>query len=62
MAVYDSPVFYQYGYYRHNNTYEYLSSGGVMALPYLATINNLETPVVKNNTRTMRVEYTLTEV
>lgn len=59
MAVYDSPVFYQYGYYRHNNTYEYLSSGGVMALPYLATINNLETPVVKNNTRTMRVEYEL---
>lgn len=29
---------------------------------YLATINNLDTPVTKNNTQTMKVTYTLTEV
>jgi hypothetical protein len=28
---------------------------------YLATVNNLETPVVKDNTQTMKVIYTLTE-
>lgn len=29
---------------------------------YLATVNNLDTPVTKNNTQTMKVTYTLTEV
>ena len=29
---------------------------------YLATINNLSSPVTKNNTQTMKVTYTLTEV
>lgn len=29
---------------------------------YLATVNNLSTPVTKNNTQTMKVTYTLTEV
>lgn len=38
----------------------YLVSGGVL-VPYLATVNNLEgNPVAKQNTQTMRCEYTLT--
>lgn len=28
---------------------------------YLATINNLETPITKTNTNTMKVIYTITE-
>ena len=29
--------------------------------PYLATINNLSTPVTKTSDRTMKVTYTITE-
>lgn len=36
--------------------------GGMLFLPYLATVNVLGAPVTKTNTKTMRVEYTLTEV
>lgn len=62
MAPYNGgPVFYQSTYYRHANTYDYFSTGGVIALPYLATINNLQNAVTKSNIQTMRVEYTLTE-
>lgn len=41
------------------------SSGGCQAFKnplYLATVNNLSSPVTKNNTQTMKVTYTLTEV
>ena len=62
-APYDGgPSFYQNSYYRHANVYEYLSSGGVLALPYMATINNLQNAVTKTNQKTMRLEYTLTEI
>ncbi|MEF9918973.1 MAG: hypothetical protein RR790_06890, partial [Eubacterium sp.] len=30
--------------------------------PFLSTINNLTTPVVKNETQTMKVTYEITEV
>lgn len=29
--------------------------------PYLATINNLDTPVIKTADKTMKITYTLTE-
>lgn len=38
------------------------SEGSLLFLPYLATVNVLGAPVTKTNTKTMRVEYTLTEV
>ena len=45
----------------YGNTYDYDCQAGVLALPYLATINNI-TPVTKNNQKAMQIEYVLTEV
>lgn len=38
-----------------------LHAGVGFALPYLATIQNLDDPVTKNSTQTMKIEYTITE-
>ena len=42
-----------YGYHFRKELYLYT--------PYLATINNLSTPVIKTADKTMKVTYTLTE-
>ena len=42
-----------------HNFGEYVKSNGVL-VPYMATCNSLENSVVKSNSETMRVEYTVT--
>jgi hypothetical protein len=34
----------------------------LLMTPYLATINNLETPIEKTDDKTMKITYILTEV
>ena len=38
-----------------------LLQGSVSVYAYLATINNLATPVIKTADKTMKITYTLTE-
>lgn len=45
-----------------NATYNYSSQGGEIVLPYLATCCNLGSSVTKSNSKTMRLEYVLTQV
>lgn len=54
------PHMLQTGNQNNTNSYDYDVQAGVLALPYLATINNLGTPVTKNN-KAMEIEYILTE-
>lgn len=57
------PGIFQSGFGGDNNTYTRVTQGGFMALPYLATVNNLPAPgVTKSNSKTMRLEYVLTQV
>lgn len=63
LAMYkNGPHILQSGNNNSAATYERSVQAGVLALPYLATINNLQTPVTKNNSKAMQIEYTLTEV
>lgn len=45
---------------RENMYYSYLYQ--FVYVPFLSTINNLSTPVVKNETQTMKVTYEITEI
>lgn len=56
----NSPLFYENECYNDSGVYLRIGSGGIMWLPYLASVNNLENPVDKNANKTMRVQYTLT--
>lgn len=56
----NSPMLFQMPASNDDATYNYLSAGGCLFLPYLASCLNLQTPVVKSSNKTMRVEYTLT--
>ena len=47
-------------YYQYYNYY-YFSKDLYLFTPYLATINNLSTPVIKTADKTMKITYTLTE-
>lgn len=61
MALFkNGPLAVQSGTYYDTATYMYFTVGGVLYLPHLLTVNNLQNPVVKQENRTMRVEYTLT--
>lgn len=61
MALYkNGPMIVQTGSSTRNYTYENFSRGGVLYLPALLSINNLQNPITKSNNRTMRVEYLLT--
>ena len=56
----NGPMIVQSGSLYDDATYNYFSRGGVLYLPALLSINNLQNPVTKSNNRTMRVEYLLT--
>lgn len=63
MAMYkDSPMLFNMPSVDFAATYEYLTAGSCLYLPYLATCLNLQSPVVKNANKTMRVEYLLTSI
>ena len=63
MAKYkDSPMLLEMPASTNDVTYNYLSAGGCLFLPYLASCLNLQNPVVKNSQKTMRVEYLLTSI
>ena len=47
-------------YYQFHNFF-YFSKDLYLFTPYLATINNLSTPVIKTADKTMKITYTLTE-
>ena len=53
-----SPFLYRAGI-GDGNTYDYNSACGLL-IPYLATINTLESAVTKTSAKTMRILYTLT--
>ena len=55
----NSPLVYQMGSYEYNVSNRRMSAGPVLYLPYLATINNLQTPAQKDATKILRVEYDL---
>lgn len=50
------------GFGADNAAYYQNTQGGEIALPYLATCCNLNSSVQKNNSKTMRLEYVLTQV
>lgn len=52
----DGLIVYRIGRTSNNFYYKFYTLN-----PYLATINNLETPITKTNTNTMKVIYTITE-
>lgn len=58
----NGPHMLQSAFTNTSNAYTYAGQGGNLILPYLATVNNLVTPVTKTNSKTMEIEYTLTEV
>lgn len=61
IANYNGPHMLQSGYRGDSMSYEYSCQAGLLVLPYLATINNLQNPVTKGNTKSMTLEYVLTE-
>ena len=56
------PALLRSGFANDNPTYYYATQGGILLLPYLATVNNLQTSVQKTISKTMRLEYVLTAV
>lgn len=61
MAMYkNSPMVYQMPSSDRAYSYDNITAGSCLYLPYLATCLNLQSPVVKNANKTMRVEYLLT--
>lgn len=53
----NSPMLYQIGNGDPGLAFAKCTTGGVLLLPYLATINNLQTPVYKTANKTLRCEY-----
>lgn len=53
----NSPMLYQIGNGDPGLVAANCTTGGVLLLPYLATINNLQTPVYKTANKTLRCEY-----
>ena len=54
---------YLFGYIYRNDNYDYRIVSNTSLIPqYLATINNLSSPVTKTADKTMKITYTLTEV
>lgn len=61
MAKYNNgPLLFECNSFSDTASYRKVCAGGMLYLPYLASINNLQTPVQKNINKTMRVEYTVT--
>lgn len=56
----NSPMVYQMGSYNGDVTNRRLSAGPSLYLPYLATVNNLQTVVQKTANKTLRCEYIIT--
>lgn len=56
------PALLRSGWGNDNATYYRVTQGGILLLPYLATVNNLQTSVQKTISKTMRLEYVLTAV
>lgn len=56
------PAAFRSGYAADGATYYASTQSGMLVLPYLATVNNLQTSVQKSNSKTMRLEYVLTQV
>ena len=57
------PGYFQSGFVGFNYSYDYATQAGFILLPYLATVNNLPAPgVTKDISKTMRLEYVLTQV
>ena len=57
------PGYFGAGYGANNLNYQYSTQGGFIVLPFLATVNNLPAPgVTKSNSKTMRLEYVLTQI
>ena len=53
----NSPMLYQIGNGDPGLVSANCTTGGMLLLPYLATINNLQTPVYKTANKTLRCEY-----
>ncbi len=56
-----SPYFYQMPAVNDTATYVRCSTGGVLLLAYMASVNNLANVVQKNANKTMRLEYSIIE-
>ena len=52
---------YQMSAINDSVTYTYMSTGGVLMLAYMASVNNLSQSVTKNANKTMRLEYSIVE-
>lgn len=57
-----SPLHYENESVNQSDDYSRIGSGGLLYLPYLATINNTSDPIDKNANKSLRVQYTLTIV
>lgn len=56
-----SPYMYQMPAINDSATYTRCSTGGVLMLAYMASVNNLSQSVTKNANKTMRLEYSIVE-
>ena len=56
------PLVYQSASTDTSTYYRRYAFGPAIVLPYMATVNNLGASVTKNASKTMRLEYTLTEI
>lgn len=54
-----SPVFYENESLNNDETGGTIGSGGLLFLPYLATVNNTSDPIDKTANKMLRVQYTL---
>lgn len=57
----NSPYMYQMPAVNDTASYNYCSTGGVLLLTYMASVNNLAQVVQKNANKTMRLEYSILE-
>lgn len=57
-----SPLHYENESADQTADYNKIGSGGLLYMPYLATINNTSDPIDKNANKSLRVQYTLTIV
>ena len=63
MAMYKrGPLVYQSASTSTSTNYKRYAFGPALIYPYMATVNNLGASVTKNTSKTMRLEYTLTEI
>ena len=62
-AMYNrGPLVYQSASTDTSTYYRRYGFGPALVIPYMATVNNLGASVIKNASKTMRLEYTLTQV